>query len=353
LTEEDIDAITLGVGVLGTGGGGSPHRTRLALHRAVKIYGPPVVVQPEDLPDDCLVFESGYMGAPTVGVELLRSGQATKAVRSLAEHVGRKPDFVITGEIGGGNGLEQLSLALELGVPAVDGDFMGRAFPCLNHTTSAIYGLGVAPAALADHLGNVVIVPEVASPRWLEDILRPVCTTMGCIAGLAMKPLTGAEVKKVCIRHTISHAFKIGMAVLSARRCHQDPVAAAAKAGGGEVIFEGKVMSVHRVTSAGFARGEATIEADGSRLKIDFQNENLIASLDGRVVATTPELICILETATGRPLQTEEVRYGLLVSVLLLPAPALLRTPEALAVIGPRGFGYDLDFVPHRAAKDM
>ena len=44
--------------------------------------------------------------------------------------------------------------------------------------------------------------------------------------------------------------------------------------------------------------------------------------------------------AGGQPLQTEELRYGLRVSVVGLPAHPLLRTPEALAVVGPRAFGY-------------
>ena len=39
--------------------------------------------------------------------------------------------------------------------------------------------------------------------------------------------------------------------------------------------------------------------------------------------------------AGGAPLQTEDLRYGLRVSVLGIPAHPLLRTPEALAVVGP------------------
>jgi len=34
------------------------------------------------------------------------------------------------------------------------------------------------------------------------------------------------------------------------------------------------------------------------------------------------------------------------VAILSLPAPALLRTDVALALMGPRAFGYDFDFVP-------
>lgn len=82
-------------------------------------------------------------------------------------------------------------------------------------------------------------------------------------------------------------------------------------------------------------------------MAIDFQNENLIACLqsDGNVtsnevVATVPDVIAVIETDSGRPVCTEEYRYGLRVSVLGLPANDILRTPEALRWVGPGYFGY-------------
>ena len=39
-------------------------------------------------------------------------------------------------EIGGGNGLEPLAIGARMGLPVVDADFMGRAFPELQVPTS-------------------------------------------------------------------------------------------------------------------------------------------------------------------------------------------------------------------------
>lgn len=39
---------------------------------------------------------------------------------------------VLAGEVGGGNGIEPLVVGSRLGVPVVDGDLMGRAFPELQ-----------------------------------------------------------------------------------------------------------------------------------------------------------------------------------------------------------------------------
>ena len=39
-------------------------------------------------------------------------------------------------------------------------------------------------------------------------------------------------------------------------------------------------------------------------------------------------------------MQTEDLRFGLRVTVVTLPAHPLLRTPEAMQVVGPAAFGY-------------
>lgn len=61
---------------------------------------------------------------------------------------------------------------------------------------------------------------------------------------------------------------------------------------------------------------------------------------------SVPDLMCIVAADGAEPIGTELLRYGYRVAVLGLPAHPLLRTPEALAVVGPRAFGYDGDYVP-------
>ncbi len=82
LTEEDLDAIAIGAGILGTGGGGNSYlgllRTR-GLLRAGKTIS---VIRPVDLADDALVLPIGGIGAPTVGIEKLEEGG--EALRVIA-----------------------------------------------------------------------------------------------------------------------------------------------------------------------------------------------------------------------------------------------------------------------------
>jgi uncharacterized protein len=59
-----------------------------------------------------------------------------------------------------------------------------------------------------------------------------------------------------------------------------------------------------------------------------------------------PDLICIVDLDTAEPVTTEVIRYGLRVAVLGIPAPKMLKSPEALEVVGPAAFGYP--DVPYR-----
>lgn len=87
-------------------------------------------------------------------------------------------------------------------------------------------------------------------------------------------------------------------------------------------------------------------------MEITFQNENLVAHHDGQVRAIVPDLICILDSETVEPITTEWLPYGQRVTVMGVGVPDIMRTPEALAVFGPRGFGLDDPFVPIEALPD-
>ncbi|MEL7209750.1 MAG: DUF917 domain-containing protein, partial [Actinomycetota bacterium] len=123
---------------------------------------------------------------------------------------------------------------------------------------------------------------------------------------------------------------------------------------GGRRLFDGKVVDVARRTTGGFLRGSAAIdgleEHAGRRVELDFQNEWLVARLDGTPIATVPHLICLLDTESGEAVGTETARYGQRVSVIAMTAPALFRSPAGLAFVGPRAKGYDLDPVDPMAA---
>jgi DUF917 family protein len=342
---EDTHAVAIGAGILGTGGGGNTYLGRVWLEEELRRRGVDcTIIDADDVADDGMVCAIGTMGAPTVGIEkLLRGSEFITALRALEDHIDRSFTALVVSEIGGSNGLKPLIAGLQLGLPVVDGDGMGRAFPELQMDTFAIGGVSLTPMALADSHGNTIIFQHLESPLKAEQYARSLTVELGGSAALAMPVMSGAELKRFVIRGTLSLAKRIGEVVLSARRQGTDAAEEVASLGNGRVLFRGKIVDVERRTTRGFARGKLTLAPFGNAgevMEIVFQNENLIAWHNGQVVCTVPDLICILNLEDGEPVGTELLRYGLRVAVLGLPAPAELKTPEALAVVGPAAFGY-------------
>ena len=383
VTRNDTHAIAIGAGILGTGGGGSTYLNRLRLDRELAAHGHPLpIISADDVPDDALVCAVGGMGAPTVSNEKLQEGREIyRAVRALEAHLRQPMHAIVIGEIGGGNALGPLVAALQLGLPAVDGDSMGRAFPELQMDTFMIYGLAPAPFVLSDTHGNITIFQRIGSPQQAEAFARSLTIEMGGSAGLVMPVMTGAELKRTIIRDTLSLAKRIGETVLACRARSIEPAQTIAELCKGRILFTGKIIDVERRTVQGFARGNLKIapfrgvapppmsmggprgvdSAGGPRgvapppksmggprgvLHIDFQNENLIARLGDEVLCAVPDLITIVSLDDGEAIGTESLRYGLRVAVLGMPAPKELKTAAALEVVGPRAFGYDVEFCP-------
>ncbi len=133
-----------------------------------------------------------------------------------------------------------------------------------------------------------------------------------------------------------------------AQRAHADPVAAILAVEPGKLLYRGKVVDVERRTTEGFLRGRTRFEgADewrGAAMEIVFQNEWIIAWLDGKPLAMTPDLICVVDRVSGEAVGSETIRYGQRISVIALKSPPVFLTEKGIAHVGPRAFGYDLDF---------
>ena len=349
VTAAEIDSLAIGAWILGTGGGGSPYAGLLNLRTLYREGALVSLMDAADLADDDLVAVVSQMGAPLVGQERLTDpATVARAVRMMEEYLGREFRAVMSVEIGGGNALQPFMAAALTGKPVVDADAMGRAFPEAQMTSFAIHDLPMFPLTLADVRDNEVVVARAASWKWMERISRKACVEVGSVAATCKAPRTGKEVKAYAILGTTTKAIRLGQAVQAARRAHRDPVEAVIEVEHGRLLFRGKIQDVNRRATEGFLRGTATIdgldEDRGRRFALAFQNEFAVGWLDGQPRVMTPDLICVLDSVSGEAIGTETLRYGQRVRVVALPAPPVLLTPKGLEHVGPRAFGYDLDF---------
>ena len=350
ITWDDLEALALGTGVLGTGGGGDAYMALLNTRKLYRQGHRFRLLDPAALGDDDMVAEIGFMGAPLVIKERLPDPEhCARPVRAMERYMGGRFKAVMSAEIGGENGMLPLIVAAALDLPVVDADPRGRAFPEMQMSGFPIQGFPLYPVTLSDVRDNDVVVTHSASPTWTERILRRICTEMGSKAALCRPPRSGKVIKEKAILGTVSQAIRIGEAVLGARARHADPVQAVIDIENGVEVFRGKVVDVARRTTQGFLRGTVDIDGTGAyagrRCHVDFQNEYIIAWLDGARTVMVPDLICILDAVAGEAIGTEEIRYGQRVAMLSLPADGILTSKRGLEVVGPRAFGYDCDFV--------
>ena len=348
--ESLLDDIALGAAILGTGGGGDPYVGKLLARQAIREFGPVAIADLADIPDDAFIIPSAMMGAPTVMVEKLpRGDEVVRAFKQLERFLGRSAAYTMAIEIGGINSMIPFCLAARLRLPMVDADLMGRAFPELQMCTPGIHGIAAAPMGIADDKGNTSIIDAVDN-LWTERLARSATIDMGCAALIALYPMSGAELRRSAIRGSLTVAEELGRLIRETREGHGDTIAAILERVRGHRLFTGKVTDVERRTEKGFAKAVARIggmDLDvGSELQLFTQNEHLVAQRDDKVVASVPDLIIVLDSETGLPITTEELRYGLRVTVIGAPAPAPWRTRAGLEIVGPRYFGYDFDYVP-------
>lgn len=355
-TRDQIEELALGAAFLGTGGGGDPYIGRMLLEQAMQGVDSIRIITVDEVPDDALVVPSAMMGAPTVLVEKLpNGGEAQIALKRLEEVLGKKAFAVMPAEIGGLNALLPLVLAAKTGLPVVDADGMGRAFPELQMTTFHVHGQSASPISICDEHGNSVVI-WAKTDKMGENLARAMVVAMGATCQMNCFAMLGAKLKVAAVPGTLTAAMAIGRAILNARASHQDPFdALMGYLHGTEyykssfVLFDGKITDLQRETSGGFARGQVRIEAiapyEGT-MEIKFQNEHLIATANGQVRTIVPDLIAVMDRETAEPITTENMRYGQRVKIVGCSAAPVMRSPAALAVFGPAMFGLEEPFTP-------
>lgn len=351
ITQANLDDFATGATVLGTGGGGDPYIGKLMAEQAIETHGPVELIDPRDVPDDALVVPSAMLGAPTVMVEKLPRGtEAIAAFEALEAKLGEQAYATMSIEAGGLNSTVPIAVAAALGIPLVDADGMGRAFPEVQMVTLTMGGIDATPMSIADEKGNTVFTDTVDN-EWAEKFARSTSIEMGGSCMIGTYAHTGSQLRKHAILDSMSLARDIGEAIRSAKERSADPVVELLDLTDGYEIFQGKITDVERRTEGGFAMGEAHIDGvnacEGRELTLEIQNENLVARDSERgIVASVPDLITVLDAETGDPITTEGLKYGQRVRVVGMPCDEKWRTEEGLELVGPRYFDYGIDYEP-------
>src|SRR5438477_11581282 len=127
-------------------------------------------------------------------------------------------------ECGGINSTMPLVVAARTGLPVIDADGMGRAFPELQMETFHVYGVPGTPMAITNEHGDTTLVTSHDN-KMMEWLARGITIRMGGSSLIAEYSMDGATARRVSIPGTLSLCIAIGRAIREARERHLDPVA--------------------------------------------------------------------------------------------------------------------------------
>ncbi len=351
LGARDVDCLQRGASLLGSGGGGDAHLSALWLSQELADGREVRLIDIDALERGWVLMMCAFGSTASVAIEKLPSGDELRRCVGTAERqLGVEVDAIGVVEVGGSNALMPFIAAAQTGKPVVDADLMGRAFSRLDQTVVAageLTGTWVTAEA-----GGAAVVVDGVDARTAERVMRGALTGLGGWAVLAYPPIAASIYRRVALPGTVSDALELGRRHEAGIEAGDDGIALAARLGG-DHLGQGTVLEVYRYEGNGFARGSVAVRtADGRRvLRVEMQNEYSMVLRDGEVVATTPDVICLLDVHSKRPIQTGQVRRGHEVAILTLPVPGRLWQPDVLPRLGPRAHGVEAD--PVRTHADQ
>ena len=164
----------------------------------------------EALPDDDLVGAVGGIGAPVVGIEKIEQGE--ECLRALCAPSRKPPGSRCRRSFRPRSAAptrwSRCMTAAQAGLPVVDGDGMGRAFPGsadvdLLHLRRSIRRPARSPTTRA----MSSCFKKIVDMYWLESFARHVAVDMGAGAGFATRRCEAPSSSRTAVPDTLTQAL--------------------------------------------------------------------------------------------------------------------------------------------------
>lgn len=329
LAKQEMSDISVGAGLLGAGGGGAVSEGLKMVDRVLRFGESVDLVTVDEVDDDAWGAVIAGMGSPVASRKRPRTYSLTWAMELLAETLAFDPKFVIPFELGAGNSISPMLVGVQMGLPVIDGDPVGRAVPQIDMTTFHLGGIGISPLALVNE-DKISAVIRTDDPYDMERVARAVSAELGSVAAIACYAMSGKDLKRLVIRDTTTYAENIGATMREARDAGADVVATVIDRYDGYLLGKGTVTMMRSETRGGF--DHARVEVEGELpIQIGVQNENMVAYRGDKLLAVVPDLICAV-SADGMPLSNAEIEEGQEIAYVGFKADPMFRTPEAFGL---------------------
>jgi DUF917 family protein len=366
-TRQECEDLVRGLCFRGAGGGGRPSSGLQLLLHQLEVGREIQWVDLGSLPDTAWTVTVAGMGGRAgeggtreelqdlgcVKEKYDHLGLAVAAVRALEDSEGVKVEAIVPGETGGSAVPAAIAAALEFGVPVVDGDYAGgRAIPEVPQALPELKSIPVCPMSFVTRWGDVVILKETVSSAMADRIGRMITVASYGSVGFSWYLMQARQVKDVVARGSLTAALQVGRAIREAREKRGDPVSEAIKTVKGWLLFEGEITAMEVADEESLAFGVGTHRLEGLRdyeghnFSVWYKNEYHVSWLDDKPFVTSPDAMIIVQRESGEPAVSYDFSVGDHVAVIGRKAHQAHRTEEGIQALGPRHFGFDLDYVP-------
>ncbi|MGD0805337.1 MAG: DUF917 domain-containing protein [Candidatus Bathyarchaeia archaeon] len=366
LNDRDLDDFLSGALILGTGGGGGIDWGKNMLNWIKEHDKIISIIDPQKIPQDALIVGAAGVGGgitkeerekiekkfgplPGTSAYLTTSIMADKM---MVGHFGEDISAYLAFELGCGNTVLPACIAAMNNKPLVDGDCNGRAVPEIELCTLNVCGFPFTPIAIVTPYSETMLVTHVYDYSRAEDICRAMAVVSGGGCMTMGSPIRGKDLSKSIVKNSVSGSIKLGQSIRESNDKGKDPVEAAVKALGGNLLFRGKIKQFQREERGGFMWGEHNYEGTGDfsnhKFRVVYKNENLLSWLDGLPYVTCPDLICVLDAKDGKGLSNwgNDFITGREVAVIGYKIDPIWRTKRGLEIFSPAHFGYDIKYRP-------
>lgn len=333
ISPSQFPALLQGSILFGTGGGGNPMRAQEAYDRLSTEQI--ALASFEDLADDAIVVTAFGVGSIQV------SSDAREPVRMgmdiLSKKLGRSIAGIIPVEIGPTSVSMALELAQQLGVPLIDGDIVGgRSTPEVFLETITLFDYKRTPAVVVSmDCSASLVIEDAASAEDEEKQMREFASAHGNQAYVIGYPLTKKQLEIAVTAGTVSQAIAAGESIIAGSL---DALLAEL---GGKKIYSGNMSSIQHIDSNAFSAQMVSLSNETQSARVYIKNENLIVWIDDTPTLTCPDRISML--SNGKPIYNLDLKEGLPIDIVGIPAIPLWRSEKGMKLFSPRTFGYDIN----------
>ncbi|KHO62776.1 MULTISPECIES: DUF917 domain-containing protein [Thermoanaerobacter] len=312
LTSEIVEAAVLGGCVLGGGGGGSMDEGRKIGMLAVNLSSPELV-DIEDINENALLINVAAVGAPSAKDAYAEPVHYMKAIELVQKVADIKIEGIISNEAGGLATVNGWLQAAMLGIPVVDAPCNGRAHPtgimgAMGLHKNKDYKAIQAAVGGAKERATYTEVVAIGSIEKASAIVRVAAVQAGGLVAVARNPISCQYAKENAALGAVKQAINLGKKMIEAKeKGATEVINTVCDFLGGELITTAVVENIHLESVGGFDVGRVILEDD---FEITFWNEYMTLEKKGERIATFPDLIMTLNTETGMPVTSAEIKMG-------------------------------------------